>query len=124
MADFYEHAAYFAASPSAIWQGCGLAAPVSVKFHGVIALSFVPVCMSGWGRLAGAMRTDRFRLVDHVLLRFHGGGYAGVDVFALNASKFFACFAPTGAEILFFAPPKKSIQKKGGPKTCPITHFQ
>jgi hypothetical protein len=28
--------------------------------------------------------------------------------------------APAG-EILFFAPPKKSIQKKGGPEACPLT---
>jgi len=28
--------------------------------------------------------------------------------------------APAG-EVLFFAPPKKSAQKKGGPKACPLT---
>jgi hypothetical protein len=31
--------------------------------------------------------------------------------------------APAG-EILFFAPPKKSIQKKGGPKACPLLDLQ
>ena len=46
------------------------------------------------------MRTVGFRLVDLFLLRFHGDGYAGVDVFALKASEFFVYFAPAGAEIL------------------------
>ena len=36
--------------------------------------------------------------------------------FHSQASKFLADFAPAGAEILFFALPKKSIQKKGGPQ--------
>jgi len=30
--------------------------------------------------------------------------------------------APAG-EVLFFAPPKKSTQKKGGPKACPLRGF-
>ena len=40
----------------------------------------------------------------------------GCGCFCLKASKFFAGFAPAGAEALFFAPPKKSTQKKGGPE--------
>ena len=123
MADFYRHAAYFAASLSATWQGCGLAEPESVKFHRVIALPFVPVCVYGWERLAGAMRTVRFRRVNRVFLHFHEDRFFWRDCFSLKASKFFVFFAPTGAEALFFAPPKKSTQKKGGPKAQPDHSF-
>ena len=62
------------------------------------------------------MRTVGFRLVDLFLLRFHGDGYAGVDVFALKAPKFFAGFAPAGAEALSLACPRESTQREGHPK--------
>ena len=62
------------------------------------------------------MRTVGFQLVDRVLLRFHRDGYAGVDVFGLKASKFFAGFAPAGAEVLSLACPRESTQREGHPK--------
>ena len=65
------------------------------------------------------MRSFRFRLAGHVFLRFHGDSLCRCGCFGLKASKFFAGFAPAGAEALFFAPPKKSTQKKGGPKAQP-----
>ena len=44
--------------------------------------------------------------------------------FALKVEVLFlaACFARSG-EVLFFAPPKKSTQKKGDPKACPLRGF-
>ena len=69
------------------------------------------------------MRTVRFRLADRVLLRCHGDGYSGVDVFVLKASKFFAGFAPAGAKALFFAPPKKSTQRKAARRLARLLIF-
>ena len=62
------------------------------------------------------MRTDSFRLVDRFLLRFYGDGYACVDVFALKASEFFACFRPRRGRDTFLCSAKEKYPKERRPE--------